>query len=133
MSNMQKSLVFYRDLLGIPLARLILEEGWAEFEINPGTLILGYGDSFISPGGGMVALAVDDAEATVGRVETGRDPGILASGGNPCVLFGNHRRSRWKSRYHTPAKGRNSRLKGTFLSITGEKNEESLINDCDYI
>ena len=62
---MQKSLTFYRDLLGIPLARLILEESWAEFEINPGTLILGHGDSFISPGGGMVALAVDDAEAAV--------------------------------------------------------------------
>ena len=64
-SDMQKSLTFYRDLLGIPLARLILEETWAEFEINPGTLILGHGDSFTHPGGGMVALAVDDAEVAM--------------------------------------------------------------------
>ena len=63
-SDMQKSIVFYRDLLGIPLACLVHEGTWAEFEINPGTLVLGHGDSFTYPGGGMVALAIDDAEAT---------------------------------------------------------------------
>ena len=36
-SDMQKSLTFYRDLLGIPLACLVHEGTWAEFEINPGT------------------------------------------------------------------------------------------------
>ena len=64
-SDMQKSIAFYRDLLGIPLARLILEDTWAEFEINPGTLILGHGDSFTHPGGGMVALAVDDGKVAM--------------------------------------------------------------------
>lgn len=39
-SDVQKSLAFYRDLLGIPLTRLILEESWAEFEIDPGTLVV---------------------------------------------------------------------------------------------
>jgi len=34
-SDMQKSLTFYRDLLGIPLACLVYEGTWAEFEINP--------------------------------------------------------------------------------------------------
>ena len=64
-NDMQKSIAFYRDLLGIPLARLILKDTWAEFEINPGTLILGQGDSFTDPGHGMVALAVEDAKAAV--------------------------------------------------------------------
>ena len=32
-SDMQKSLTFYRDLLGIPLACLVHEGTWAEFEI----------------------------------------------------------------------------------------------------
>ena len=33
-SDMQKSLTFYRDLLGIPLACLVHEGTWAEFEIK---------------------------------------------------------------------------------------------------
>lgn len=64
-SDMQRSLAFYRDLLGIPLARLILDGTWAEFEMDPGALVLGHGDSFTRPGGGAVALAVDDAEAAL--------------------------------------------------------------------
>ena len=68
-SDMQKSLAFYRDLLGIPLACLVHEGTWAEFEINPGTLVLGQGDSFAQPGGGMVALAVDNAKAAVEELE----------------------------------------------------------------
>ena len=64
-SNMQRSLTFYRDILRIPLACLVYEGKWAEFEINPGTLALGEGDDFTSPGGGMVALAVEDAKAAV--------------------------------------------------------------------
>ena len=68
-NDMQRSITFYRDLLGIPLARLILEDTWAEFEINPGTLILGQGNSFTDPGRGMVALAVEDAKAAVEELE----------------------------------------------------------------
>ena len=68
-SDMQKSLVFYRDVLGIPLACLVHEGTWAEFEINPGTLVLGQDDSITEPGGGVVALAVEDVEATVEELE----------------------------------------------------------------
>ena len=68
-SDMQKSIVFYRDLLGIPLACLVHEGTWAEFEINPGTLVLGQGDRFTQPGGGMVALAVNDVKAAVEELE----------------------------------------------------------------
>ena len=68
-SDMQKSLAFYRDLLGIPLACLVHEGTWAEFEINPGTLVLGQGYDFTHPGGGTVALAVEDAKTTVEELE----------------------------------------------------------------
>lgn len=69
-SDMQKSLAFYRDLLGIPLACLVLEGTWAEFEINPGTLVLGQNDNITEPGRGSVALAVDDVKAAVEELET---------------------------------------------------------------
>ena len=68
-SDMQKSLTFYRDLLGIPLACLVHEGTWAEFEINPGTLVLGQGYDFTQPGGGTVALAVDSVKAAVEELE----------------------------------------------------------------
>ena len=71
--DMHRAIAFYRDLLGIPLARLILEDTWAEFEIDPGTLVLGQGDSFTTPGGGMVALAVDDVERALMEI---KDAGI---------------------------------------------------------
>lgn len=57
---MQRALGFYRDLLGLPLTRLLLEDTWAEFELAPDILVTGHGDSFTPPGGDMVALAVDD-------------------------------------------------------------------------
>ena len=68
-SDMQKSLTFYRDLLGIRLACLVHEGTWAEFEINPGTLVLGQGYDFTLPGGGTVALAVDSVKAAVEELE----------------------------------------------------------------
>ena len=68
-SDMQKSLTFYRDLLRIPLACLVHEGTWAEFEINPGTLVLGQGYDFIQPGGGTVALAVEDVKTTLAELE----------------------------------------------------------------
>ena len=68
-SDMQKSLTFYRDLLGIPLACLVHEGTWAEFEINPGTLVLGQGYDFTHPGGGTVALAVDNVKAALEELE----------------------------------------------------------------
>ncbi len=68
-SDMQKSLTFYRDLLEIPLACLVHEGTWAEFEINPGTLVLGHGYDFTQPGGGTVALAVADVKAALDELE----------------------------------------------------------------
>ena len=68
-SDMQKSLTFYRDVLRIPLACLVHEGTWAEFEINPGTLVLGQGYNFTHPGGGTVALAVKDAKAALEELE----------------------------------------------------------------
>lgn len=68
-SDMQKSLTFYRDLLGIPLACLVHEGRWAEFEINPGTLVLGQGYDFTQPGGGTVALAVDNVKTALEALE----------------------------------------------------------------
>lgn len=64
-SDMQRSLTFYRDLLGIPLACLVHNGKWAEFETEPVTLVLGEGDKITPPGGGTVALAVDDVGGTI--------------------------------------------------------------------
>ena len=68
-SNMQESITFYRDVLGIPLSCLVHEGKWAEFEINPGTLALGEGDFFTEPGGGMVAFAVEDVKTAIAELE----------------------------------------------------------------
>lgn len=68
-SDMQESLTFYRDVLGMSLACLVHEGTWAEFEINPGTLVLGQGYDFIHPGGGTVALAVDNVTAALQELE----------------------------------------------------------------
>ncbi|MYF98132.1 VOC family protein [Candidatus Poribacteria bacterium] len=68
-SDMQKSIDFYRDILGIPLACLVHDGKWAEFEINPGTLALGQGFGPTQPGGGTVAFAVEDAKAAVEELE----------------------------------------------------------------
>ncbi len=85
-SDMQKSLTFYRDVLGISLACLVHEGTWAEFEINPGTLVLGQDYEFTSPGGGTVALAVEDAKATLEELEqAGIQP--LSPLGESAVCF----------------------------------------------
>ena len=85
-SDMQRSLTFYRDVLGIPMACLVHDGTWAEFEINPGTLVLGQGHSFVAPGGGTVALAVEDAKATVQELEQARIQ-IHAPLGESAVCF----------------------------------------------
>ena len=68
-SNMEKSLAFYRNVFGIPLACLVHDGTWAEFEINPGTLVLRQGDDITQPGGGTVALAVEDVKAAIEELE----------------------------------------------------------------
>lgn len=39
-SDIQKSISFYCDTLGIPLTRSILEDTWAEFEIYPDSNVI---------------------------------------------------------------------------------------------
>ena len=68
-SNMQDSISFYRDVLGMPLTVLAHEGKWAEFETEHGTLSLGEGDFFTDPGGGMVAFAVKDVKAAIEELE----------------------------------------------------------------
>ncbi len=68
-SDMQKSLTFYRDQLGMPLACLVYEGTWAEFEINPGTLVLRQENNNTRHGGGTVALAVDNAKAAIKELQ----------------------------------------------------------------
>ena len=64
-ADMARSITFYRDVIGLPMARLILDDTWAEFEIKPGTLVISQGDVFSEPGGGVVALAVEDVKAAL--------------------------------------------------------------------
>ena len=64
-TDMVRSLGFYRDLLGLPVSKLILGGTWAEFDIRPGCLVVSEGDVFTKPGGGTVALAVEDVEAAL--------------------------------------------------------------------
>ena len=78
-SDMQKSLTFYRDLLGIPLACLVHEGTWAEFEINPGTLVLGQGYDFTHPGGGTVAHRGRRRKGCRRRISTSRNSHAFAS------------------------------------------------------
>ena len=85
-SDMQKSLTFYRDLLGIPLACLVHEGTWAEFEINPGTLVLGEGYDFTQPGEGTVALAVSNTKAAVQELEQAGIQ-VLSPLGESAVCF----------------------------------------------
>lgn len=73
-SDIDASVSFYRDALGLELESYDEELGWAEFAAPPTTLALGeYNPNVpIAPGeGGVgVALAVDDVEAAVEELES---------------------------------------------------------------
>lgn len=68
-SDLDRAIVFYRDHLGLPLAGHWPEVPWAEFDVRTVTLALSvYGekpDPAQNKGGGVIALAVDDVEATL--------------------------------------------------------------------
>ena len=85
--DMQRSLAFYRDLLGIPLSYIIFEDTWAEFEINSSALVLGEGDNITPPGGGTVALAVDDVRSTVEELEKEGVPVNWSPDESPVCYF----------------------------------------------
>ncbi|RRJ34070.1 VOC family protein [Halocatena pleomorpha] len=68
-SDIETSVSFYQETLGLELEILDEESGWAEFASPPTTLALGEANPHmpISPGEGGVglALAVDDVKAAV--------------------------------------------------------------------
>ncbi len=64
---------FYEEILGLKLTALFGDSNaaWVEYDIGPGTLAI---SNLVprwqpSPGGGSVALEVDDFEAAVGRLK----------------------------------------------------------------
>lgn len=69
MSDIEISVSFYKETLGLELESLDEESGWAEFAAPPTTLALGEANPHvpISPGEGGVgiALAVDDVEGAI--------------------------------------------------------------------
>lgn len=72
-SNMDKALAFYRDTLGLKL-EMVYEGIWAEFSVGGVTLAL-VGPPWGSPpqpgyqGGGTVALAVEDVQASLAELK----------------------------------------------------------------
>ncbi|WP_313690870.1 VOC family protein [Halorarum halobium] len=76
-SDIEQSVSFYRDTLGLALESLDEESGWAEFALPPTTLALGEVNPAVplSPGAGGVgvSMAVDDVESAVERL---RDEGM---------------------------------------------------------
>ena len=65
--DLDVSLPFYRDTLGLHLEKHLEEHGWAEFAVPPTTLALREAEADerpgVSDGGAAVALAVDDVGA----------------------------------------------------------------------
>jgi len=73
-SDVDKSIAFYRDTLGMVLEEHFEEFGWAEFTATPTTLALVDPAKFEAgakprPGGASIALAVDDVKAAVDELE----------------------------------------------------------------
>ena len=69
-SDMEKSIAFYRDTLGLELEIRMDDFGWAEFNVQPTTLALhapGQTQPGAQPntGGAALALAVPDVTAAV--------------------------------------------------------------------
>ncbi|MBT3345623.1 MAG: hypothetical protein HN712_18555 [Gemmatimonadetes bacterium] len=73
-SNMEKSIEFYRDALGLEMYGYYEDFKWAEFNAGNVTLALNDPSSFdpqatAQSGGAAVALAVEDVEAMVKALE----------------------------------------------------------------
>ena len=71
-SDLKRSVAFYRDTLGLKLDFMKEEWDWAEFDVGPVALALDANpfegkvrDSTPKPGGAVVALAVEDVQAAV--------------------------------------------------------------------
>jgi predicted enzyme related to lactoylglutathione lyase len=72
-ANLKRARRFYEGTLGLHAARIFGDEnkGMIEYDIGPGTLAIGCGASQFkpSPGGGSVALELDDFDEAVRRVQ----------------------------------------------------------------
>lgn len=70
-TDVGKSVEFYRDVLGLELDFYKEEWYWAEFDAGNVTLVLcGVKDLPESPRGGMIALAVADLDAACGELKS---------------------------------------------------------------
>lgn len=112
--DLETSLPFYRDTLGLHLEKHIEEYGWAEFALEPTTLALQEDESVAEDAeedgdeeawtGAAVAIAVDDVEAAAEEL---RDEGVTITlepfdtgacdmahvadpDGNPIILHRRH-------------------------------------------
>lgn len=66
-SNVARGKEFYANVLGLKIGSE--SEQWVEFEVGTSTLGIGsYGQS-LTPGGAMIALAVDDVTAAVDELK----------------------------------------------------------------
>lgn len=68
-TDLKRARQFYEGTLGLSAARVMGDEnnGWVEYDIGPNTLTIGNGapDWKPSPGGGSVALEVEDFDAAL--------------------------------------------------------------------
>ena len=79
-SDMERSVAFYRDRLGLEIEELVESFPWAEFQVPPTTLALYCPVAFENRpprvGGASIALAVDDVRKAVEEL---REQGVSVS------------------------------------------------------
>ena len=91
-SDLDRSIAFYRDTLGLELEAVIEEVGWAEFSVQPTTLALSdpakhQPGAKPRPGGASIFLAVDDVGAALDELRAKDVPVILEAFESPvCWL-----------------------------------------------
>jgi len=84
-SDMERSIAFYRDVLGLELEELIEDVPWAEFRAEPTTLALFDPKKFRTQapeprtGGATIFLAVEDVNATVEELKGKGVPVVMES------------------------------------------------------
>ncbi|MFW6436823.1 MAG: VOC family protein [Halococcoides sp.] len=102
-SDLDESVAFYRDVLGLTLDTKLDDVGWAELALDPTTIALEESPE-VDPGGAAVAIAVDDVEAAVEElrehdVTISQEPfetpvcdmaHVTDPDGNPIVLHRRH-------------------------------------------
>ena len=69
--DMSRAVAFYRDVLGLELARRS-GDSWAEFRAGPGVFLALHGaveGRAVQPGGATAVFAVDDLDASIRTLE----------------------------------------------------------------